>query len=213
MFKAVVFDLDGTLVCALPAYRHRTVGSTLKELGVKPKIVAEHFVDKFWFEENRDEIIVTYLGIEPGEFWKVFRKYDLPEVRSKFIRKYEDVSFVQELKKKGYRTGIVTGSPEYIASMEIEILGKENFDVIIVANPEIKPKPDPHGLEVCLDKLKVPFAATVYVDNSTGGILAAKEVGMYDVLIDRKEYCFDSKKLKPSLIVDSLYDLKTILKL
>ena len=216
MFKAVVFDLDGTLVRTKPAYRHKTVKSTVEELGAKPKIDLEHFVEKFWFEEDRDEIISKYLNVDPKEFWKAFRKYDLVEIRKQFTEAYEDVGFIQKLKEKGYKTGIVTGSPERIASMEIEFLGRENFDAIIIANLEcnhVRPKPDPHGIELCLQKLDVPFAATIYVDNSVGGILAAKKAGVYDVLADRKEYCCDLKKLRPSLVINSLYDLETILKL
>jgi beta-phosphoglucomutase-like phosphatase (HAD superfamily) len=215
MFKAVIFDLDGTLVYTEPAYRLKTVGSTIQELGVKPKVDTETFVDKFWFEENRDEIIDKYLGVDPKFFWEVFRKYDLPEVRRKFTKPYEDVGIICELKDSGYKTGIVTGSPEHIARMELELLGGENFDVIIIANLEvnrIRPKPDPHGIELCLDRLGVPFASSVYVDNSIGGILAAREANVYDVMIDRKEYCCKSE-VKPRMVIESLNDLKSILKL
>ena len=81
---------------------------------------------------------------------------------------YDDVDFIQDLRKKGYKTGIVTGAPIHIASLEINMLGKHNFDAIVIADNVnwIKPKPHPHGLHECLTLLKSKEEEAVYIGNA-----------------------------------------------
>src|SRR4030042_431331 len=152
-YKLVSFDLDGTLLRTALAYRLRTVGKTLESLGVAYYSIED--VDLFWFRGNRDRVIAERFGLEPEVFWKRFREYDGDiSLRMKFTEPYEDVAFVKELRQRGYRTVIVTGSPEHIANMEVEILGRGNFDAVIVANDTAgrKPKPHPSPLEGCMEK-------------------------------------------------------------
>ena len=212
MFKAIIFDLDGTLVYTSPEYRYRIVSKTLRDFGV---IASNKHIDGFWFEARRDEIIRKYFRLEPEVFWEKYRKYDTTELRKKFTRPYRDVEFIRELKLNGYKIGIVTGAPNHIIDLEIRMIGKENFDAVVRAHISngINPKPYPHGLERCLNLLKVPWSGAVYVGNSDEDVLAAKNAGVFDVLVDRKEYRFNLKNLRPSMVVDSLYDLEKILKI
>ena len=77
-YKAVIFDLDGTLVHTMPEYRYTIVGNALKSIGIK---TTSHLIDRFWFESRRDEIIKEHFGIEPGIFWKNYREREDPEIR------------------------------------------------------------------------------------------------------------------------------------
>ena len=47
VYKAVIFDLDGTLVHTMPEYRYKIVGQTVRDLGAKS---SHHLIDKFWFQ-------------------------------------------------------------------------------------------------------------------------------------------------------------------
>lgn len=209
-YDAVIFDLDGTLIHTAPEYRHGIVEKTLKEFGVSG--VKSEFMDKFWFESRREEIIRKNFGVAPESFWIVFRKYDTIESRKKSVSMYDDVCFIEELKKEGYKTGIVTGATVPIANMEIEIIGPEKFDAIVIAQKSngINPKPHPHGVEECLSLLGAKKNKAIYVGNADEDILTAKNAGVFDVLLKRGEYEFEMKNLKPSLIIHSLYDLKKI---
>lgn len=123
------------------------------------------------------------------------------------------MDFVKELKQKGYKTGIVTGAPVHIANLEISILGKENFDAIVIAHSlnRIKPKPHPQGLEQCLSILKVQKDKAIYVGNSRDDIETAENAGVFAVLIKRREY--DFKGINPPLTINSLYELRGHLRL
>ncbi len=206
-FKAAVFDLDGTLVHTASEYRYSVVNKTLSELGCAS---TKEAVNKFWFGADRDEIIKKYFNANPPEFWSIFKKYDLPEIRKEFTKPYGDIDFIEKLRKKRIKTGIVTGAPMDIASLEIAMIGKNLFDAIIIAQNSrgIKPKPHPHGLEECLAMLFVEKTEAVYIGNSDEDILTAKNAGVFDVFVLRNE---DAKStVKPSLIVRSLYELSKL---
>lgn len=208
--KAIIFDLDGTLVHTTSKYRYAVVRKTLKELGVSS--FSKKNVDKFWFGGNREKIIRKLFNLDPKIFWKVFHKHDTIELREKHTVAYKDIDFIKELKKEGYKTGILTGSIGSIASMEIKMVGKENFDIIVIAHPSngIEPKPHPSGLERCISILGIKKEEAMYVGNADEDIISAKNAGILDVLIDRNEYEID-EEIRPTYRIKSLYELKDIL--
>lgn len=210
-YKAVIFDLDGTLVHTAPEFRYKLIGQVLKDL--KVTCSNNYFIDRFWFEARRDEIIKKCFGLEPEKFWKIYKEYDTIELRKQFTKLYDDVDFLQELRQNNYKIGIVTGAPSHIIDLEINMLGKENFDAIVRAQISngIKPKPDPHGIEECLNLLKVKKNEAIFVGNSDEDILAAKNAQIFDVLLDRKEHEFPD--IDPSFTIYSLYELRQLLRL
>ena len=210
VYEAVVFDLDGTLVHTTPEYRYQIVGQTLRDLGVTS---SNRNIDRFWFEARRDAIIQEHFGLDPKQFWEIYRKKDTTELRRKFTKLYDDVDVVKELRQNGYKTGIVTGAPMHIASLEIEMLGEGDFDSVIIAQISngIKPKPHPHGLESCLEILGVDRSKAIYVGNADEDVATAKNARVYDVLLVRGEHEFPD--INPSLTIHSLYELRQLLKL
>lgn len=207
-YKAVIFDLDGTLVHTAPECRYTIVGNTLNELGITAPNEA---IDMFWFRSGRSSIIRENFRVEPDEFWKSYEKYDTVELRRAFTKLYDDVGFINEIRKKDYKTGIVTGAPAHIASLEIEILGGGKFDAIVIARSSngISPKPHQHGLEECLRLLGASKKEAVYVGNADEDILTARNAGVFDILLDRGEHAFPG--IKPSLTIHTLYDLRSLL--
>jgi pyrophosphatase PpaX len=209
-YKAVIFDLDGTLVHTAPEYRYKVIGETLKELGVF-NFLPEH-ADMLWFETKRNEIIRRYFYRDPEMFWKIYSEKENAESRRQHIRLYDDIDFVTYVKSRGCKIGLVTGSPEHITDLEVGAIGREKFDSVVVArySTGIKAKPHPEGLEKCLDFLCVERHEAIFVGNAEEDILAAKSAGIMDVYLQRGEYEFDLKKMNPSLSVSSLYELKSL---
>lgn len=214
-YKTLIFDLDGTLVHTAPEYRYQIVGETLKKLGTKD--YSTDHIDQFWFEMDRDRIIKKYFGQEPEIFWKVYTEYENVQLRRQFIKLYHDVDFVHHLKDTGYKIGVVTGSPHHITDLEIGMIGKDKFDSVVVArhskedSPLEGPKPNPWGIEKCLSALGGKKEESLYVGNAEEDVLAARNAGILDVYVERGEYKFDLDSLKPSVLINSLYDLKGLL--
>ncbi|RLJ00944.1 MAG: hypothetical protein DRP11_05225 [Candidatus Aenigmatarchaeota archaeon] len=211
-YTSFIFDLDGTLVRTDPEYRHLVVGKILEELGVS---ASEKDIDRFWFEGERNSFIRERFGVNPKTFWELYRKYESVELRRKYVSPYPDVDVLERIKENGYRTGIVTGAPPEIAKMELELLGPENFDAVIVTtvSENVKSKPHPHGIELCLKSLSTDKGEAVYIGNSDEDVLAAKNAGVLDVFINRNEHPFDLNRLKPSLVIETLYELEQRFKL
>jgi phosphoglycolate phosphatase-like HAD superfamily hydrolase len=207
-YKAVIFDMDGTLVHTSPEYRYQIVGRVLEDLNGKH---SKEGIDRFWFESRRDEIIQEYFGLEPSLFWETYRRYDSMELREKFAKPYDDIDFIQELKKAGIKRGIVTGAPVHIASVQISMIGEEYFGGIVVAQSSngIKPKPHPHGLEECLKILEVKNTEAMYVGNADEDVMTAQNAQVTSVLILRGEHPVVG--VSPDIIINSLYDLREIL--
>jgi len=167
-----------------------------------------------WFEKDRNLILEEKLNLNVSEFWEAFRKYDTPESRIKNTKPYYDTKIVLDsLRKKGYRTAVLTAAQNKIAKAEIGLIGEEYFDAVLVAQEcnGIMPKPHPDGIEKCLGLLDLGKEEVVFVDNSDEDIETAENAGVLDVLIDREEYKFPN--LKPSHKITSLYELgKTLSK-
>jgi len=64
MPKAVIFDIDGTLVGTSKEYILRTVSRTAEKLG--RKIDKEEIIE-FWFSAERDNIVKKW-GFDPKKF-------------------------------------------------------------------------------------------------------------------------------------------------
>jgi len=209
-YKAVIFDLDGTLIHTAPEYRYKIIGDTLRELGVF--IYSMEHIDRVWFETERDEIIIKYFKLEPAIFWQTYTKNENIELRKQFIKAYEDIDFLDYARNIGCRTGVVTGSPKHIVDLEIGTIGKEKFDSVVVARYDsgIRSKPHPHGLEECLKHLDAKKHEVIFIGNAEEDIFAARNAGILDVFIKRGEHEFDLDVIKPSIIINSLYELKNL---
>lgn len=85
----------------------------------------------------------------------------------------------------------------------------EHFDYIISVRPDngIIPKPHPHRIRACLELLGVKDNEAMYIGNGVEDVQAAKSAVRLDVAIHRNEYNFNGT-LKPTLKIDSLYDLR-----
>jgi len=202
--KAIIFDLDGTLVYTEKECRHRLVAQALEHFG---KTAPESEMNEFWFMHGRNEMIRKW-GLDPDEFWAYFNQAEFVEERLMCTAPFDDVEFLKELHKDEIKLAILTGAPPGTAEFEIAML-PDVFDAIVIADPngDVSSKPDPEGVHEGLRQLGTDIHETVYIGNSDEDILTAKNAGIYSVLIDRGEH---SHSLKPDKVIKSLYEIANL---
>jgi HAD superfamily hydrolase (TIGR01549 family) len=185
--KGVVFDLDNTLVNTNYSYICDVVKRTLNELNMN---FSEEFAEGFWYGSDRSAFIEANLKIDPKRFWVAFYKQDNIRERMKHTTVFDDIDFVDDLRKAGYKTGIVTSSPSRVGSKELELIGKWKFNSIVYANVEdgVKPKPHPEGLERCLKEMGCEGPKVIGIGDGPADIKMYKTVGVIPILVDRKTH-------------------------
>lgn len=89
------------------------------------------------------------------------------------------VEFIRELKSRGFKTGLVTSSPDSkmkIAFQKLEI--EHLFDTLVTADHITKGKPDPMCYLLAAGNLNISPASCIVFEDSFSGIESATAAGM-----------------------------------
>src|ERR1041385_8479476 len=116
---------------------------------------------------------------------------------------------IRELKRRGYRLGVVSSGSECRVSREIKQLRLQEFFETVICNEQMtEKKPHPEGLETALRILGCANHKTAYVGDSPEDIEMGKRANMVTVGV-RSDYP-TSWKLKdhnPDILIESLGEL------
>lgn len=208
MIKAVLFDLDGTLVHTKLAGVFAIVRTILRKLNCPD--VSDEIIKKLWFGPYRSATLKNDMHIDPKQFWEVYDDVHTAALTSENAVLYDDVIIIKNLRAQGLKLAIVSGARPSVAEREINMLGKENVDCVVLAQPAhgSHPKPDPHCINLCLEKLNIKPEHAVYVGNADEDILTARNAGIISIIIDRNECPIE---LKPTILIKSLHELPDII--
>lgn len=210
--NTILFDFDGTLMNTNelilgswqhtfktitgkegePEAIHRTFGETLA------KSMGEFFPD-FPLEEG----IEIYRGYQVGRFADCISPF--PGM----------VELVQELKKRGYKTAVVTSRlrPTTMEGLEKFQLDRI-FDAIVTMEDCTKHKPDPEPALIALEKLGVKPEEAMMIGDSKFDIGCANNAGVASVLVNWAVAIYDKEKegiFKPDYVIEEAEDIFKIL--
>lgn len=213
--KAVIFDLDGTLIDSIPAY-FQLMQDILIAAGLPParkQQIADfmaHGLPAFEkmipidMRDRKDELIEECLTLGRQMLKKMLQE----EVE--LIPGVENLFSV--ITDKNIPIGVATST--YRVYIELKLLPlarkgiKKSLSSVIVTEDVPKRKPAPDPLIACAGELAVPPQYCVYIGDSNTDIQAGLNAGMMTVgvltgLHDRKTLECEN----PTMILDSVADL------
>jgi putative hydrolase of the HAD superfamily len=192
-FKAVIFDLFGTLVDDFGS----SVGEMHHEMAAALAVPYEQFMQP-WGQTAKMRIIGAFdtveasikyvcdmISVRPG----AEQISKAVEIRMKYIRQAlqprpDAINTPSELKNQGHKIGLLSN-----CSMEIPLLWQETdfadlFDTAIFSSRERLKKPDPRIYQLACERLGVTPKDCLYVaDGENHELTAAAKVGLDPVLI------------------------------
>ena len=200
MIKAVIFDLDGTLVRteelkALSYARaamlwksdvtEEAVVNAYKEVvGLSRQEVSEYVLRSFHLEDAARKRMQKDDGGEP---WKALARehvanyigmIETPGLLDKYKCPY-NAGLLDYVKRGGFRVGLATLSHRPETEKILEILGLRGmFDVIATREDVEKGKPDPGVYLLVAHQLGVTPQESLVIEDSVNGIRAALAAGM-----------------------------------
>jgi phosphoglycolate phosphatase len=182
--KAVLFDLDGTLIDSIGAYLEvARIAAQPHGLEVTERHVRHALASgsNFWRDvvpkdrKDADAIMKALFARASREWPCVLRE------RGKVFE--GTVRTLDAIKRLGIRLGIVSGArPEVLELLRADGV-LERFDSIVLGADVSRRKPDPEGIVKCLKELGVAPAAAVYVGDTPVDIQASRAAGVHAVAV------------------------------
>ncbi len=200
--KAVIFDLDGTLIDSETNY-----------FEAERKLLAEYGVNSFDFETKK-----KYIGKSTKDILEDFKKnYSIEESIETFTKKknkyYLNIAknntvvfpemhkFLDLLKANNYPIALASGSSTEIIDEILFITGLKNFfDVTLSSESVKKGKPAPDVFLETAKLLQIPPENCLVLEDTNYGVEAAKNASMYCIAIPY----FTEKPLAESFFASDL---------
>ncbi len=183
-YKAVLFDLDGTLLNSLEDIAD-SMNHVLKRFGF-PTHETEAY--KLFIGDGIKKLIERVLPHDKQDeetarkFLFESRKYYEDNCMRK-TKKYNGISeLLDELTKLSVRKSILSNKPHNLTNLLVlKILYGWNFDVVFGERPEYKTKPDPEAALEIARIMKIKPEEFVYVGDSSTDMKTAIAAGMFPV--------------------------------
>lgn len=231
MIKAIIFDLDGTLVQTeiIKANSYAKAVVDLSNNGITEDEVIQNF--KNYVGLSRNEVSKNLVK----DYWSKlnYLSSDSVEVEDKLIENrlkiyntmLEDpnilprycckmtMGFLHSVFEDGYLTGLATMSHCMQVEKVLQIMNiKQNFKFVITRDEIENAKPHPEIYLRMKNKLKVESDDCIVIEDSVAGIKAALSANMNVFAVTNsitKESVLKSKLLDKKFIIDNPAELKT----
>lgn len=178
MIRAVLFDWDGTLVdTAEASYRCYVQMFAEFEIPFDRETYARTYSPN-WY------LTFRALGLDE-QHWSHADQRWLAHFANERVELLEGARQVLEtLTARGLVTGIVTSGSRERVERELELHGlAEHLHERVYGCEVSKKKPDPEGLLLCLDRLRVAPDEAVFVGDSPEDIEMARAAGVYSIAV------------------------------
>lgn len=214
--KAIIFDLDGTLLDTLDDLTD-SVNYAFSKLNLRgvdkarvrryvgngiPKLVER----ALYFARTGREPVLSEKNETDGALFSqclnLFNEYYAAHSMDK-TAPYDGVcDLLEELKRRGVKTAIVTNKYDH-AAQALKVRFFRTVDIVVGARDGIRPKPAPDGVLFALGSLGVGKENAVYVGDGETDMQTAKACGMPVVAVT---WGFRDRSVLQALDPDAIID-------
>jgi beta-phosphoglucomutase len=206
MIKAMLFDLDGTLVqterlkaisyaraavelCPYTLSEPDAVEAFKELVGLPRREVAQGLIERFGLDEAARSRMAEF-GV--GTPWQAFvqvrmRFYDAMLADPEVLRSNQwphNVALLHTARQAGCKVGLATMSRCQQAQRVLEILDlKQAFDFVATRDDVERGKPDPEIYRLVARELGVAAGECLVIEDSPSGVKAALAAGMHVVAV------------------------------
>ncbi len=185
MYKAVVFDLDGTLTDTITTIAYYG-NNALKAYGY-PEIDVNMY--KIFVGDGTRILVkrmMDYVGEDSPEIYeKVFKMYceEYDKDTMYLTTVYDGMQeLLKELKARGMKLGVVSNKPHFtMIDVLKNFFGEDMFDGFYGVREGVPVKPDPVSLLQILDDFGVKPTECIYVGDTKTDMMTGKNAGAYTV--------------------------------
>ncbi len=210
--RAVIFDVDGTLVDN-ERHGHRVAfnrafeefelpyrwdedeyGKLLQVTGGQRRL--HHYLEQQGVDEEERERLVPELHARKTEIFKELVKEGRMEARSGAVR------LLEEVREAGCLLALATtGSGDWVQDLLQHVAPDVSFDAMVFGDDVSERKPDPEAFEVALERLGAEVGESVVVEDSDNGVQAAKAAGLACAVVVTG-YTVDQDLSEADLVLD-----------
>ena len=202
MCKAVLWDLDGTLVDSAE-YHWMSWRDTLTAEGVA--ITYEQFLESFG--QKNDRILSNWLDNPSAD--TITRIGDAKEAEYRRLAVAHGLmplpgaaEWVARLHGAGWRQAVASSAPRLNVEVVLKALALQDYFGAITSAEDVRSgKPDPQVFLAAASRLDVPASRCVVVEDAAAGVEAARRAAMHCVGVSRTE------RLHADISVASLEEL------
>ncbi len=210
MIKAVIFDLDGTLVDAYRAIE-KSLNFTLQSLGYKK--VSYDQVRRAVGLGDKHFIAQFVKAADTAKGLALYRKHHQVSLQRYVTLKPQVRKILSSLQGRGIKLAIASNRPTKFSQVLIRHLDLEQyFDLIVCADQKHELKPEPYLLKKALKRFKIKPQEALYVGDMVYDVEAGKNAKVKSIAIlggscSRKELA----ALNPYKIITKLKQLLKII--
>lgn len=180
--KALVFDLDGTLVNSLEDLAD-SINYCLTKLGM-PVHETEDY--KMMIGTGTLELCRKALPAEHAELADKLLEMNLVRYSQHYMDKTGPyagvVDMLDELHKRGLQLGVLSNKPDnFVKLITVKIFGSERFEMIVGQQDGVPIKPDPTGVLNMLKEMQVEPDEALYIGDSGSDMQTGIAAGMCPV--------------------------------